>query len=56
MSAIVKDRAVLRTAIDASRDEPAAALREALCVSHLVHYLQGQGTFASAFHVDNDER
>jgi hypothetical protein len=36
-------------------DEP-AALREALCVSHLVRYLQGQGTFASAFHVDNDER
>ena len=33
-----------------------AALREAQCVTHLVQYLQGQGAFASAFHVDNDER
>lgn len=33
-----------------------AALREALCVGHLVHYLQGQGTFASAFHVDHEDR
>ena len=33
-----------------------AALREGQCVGHLVRYLQGQGTFASAFHVDTDER
>jgi hypothetical protein len=33
-----------------------AALREAQCVGHLVHYLKGLGTFAWAFHVDTDER
>jgi hypothetical protein len=33
-----------------------AALREAQCALHLVHYLKGQGTFAWALHVDTDER